>query len=137
MENKITQFLFNRVGVPKFSKFLNLASFQHKLISGNIANALTPGFKSKNINFSSEFKKLTNNGNRLVGNLTNNSHIPLGNHEAKPPLVKELKIEEDEMNSIDIDKEVPKMVQNEMLFTVGATLLQRKFEGIRKAIQSR
>ena len=137
MENKIAQFLFNRSGIPNFKKYLDLSSFRHKLIGGNIANVSTPGYKSQDIDFHSEFNRMTKNSNRLEGKVTHPSHIPTGSHEAHAPEPDEMRVEEDEMNSVDIDTEVSNLAQNELLFTVGATLLQRRFEGIRKAIQSR
>ena len=137
MENKVAQFLFNRSGIPNFKKYLDLSSFRHKLIGGNIANVSTPGFKSQDIDFHSEFNRITKNSSRLEGTLTHEAHIPTGSHEARAPEPDEAKMQEGEMNSVDIDKEVSNLAQNELLFTVGATLLQRRFEGIRKAIQSR
>ena len=137
MENKITQFIFNKVGIPNNKKYLDLASLRHKLISGNVANSSTPGYKAQDINFNEEFQKVTQNGSRLTGTTTHSNHIPTGQHEAKPPKIDAAKIKTDELNSVDIDKEISTLAQNELLFEVGATLLQRKFEGLRKAIQSR
>ena len=137
MDNKISQFLFNKVGISINKKFLDLSSFRHKLISGNIANSSTPGYKARDIKFHDEFKKMTKAGNRLSGTITHSGHIPTGNHEAKAPKVESEKIKIDEMNSVDIDKEIPNLAQNELMFTIGATLLQRKFEGLRKVINSR
>lgn len=137
MENKIAQFLFNRSGIPNFKKYLDLSSFRHKLIGGNIANVSTPGFKSQDINFHQEFNRITKNSNRLEGTVTHRTHLPTGNSEARAPRPAEETVAEDELNSVDIDKEVSNLAQNELLFTVGATLLQRRFEGIRKAIQSK
>ena len=137
MENKITNFIFNKVGIPDAKKYLNLASFRHKLISGNIANVSTPGYKARDIKFHDEFRKMTNNSSGLPGSITHASHIPTGQHEAKPPKVNSEKIKVDEMNSVDIDKEIPALAQNELFFSIGATLLQRKFEGLRKVISSR
>ena len=137
MDNKITQFIFDKVGVPKSQKYLDLASLKHKLISGNVANVSTPGYKSKNFDFHSEFKKVSGEGSSLRGVTTNPYHIPTGSHEAKPPKVHSKRVEIGEMNSVDIDKEISTLAQNELLYEVGATLLQRKFEGLRKAIQSK
>jgi flagellar basal-body rod protein FlgB len=137
MENKIAQFLFNRSGIPNFKKYLDLSSFRHKLIGGNIANVSTPGYRSQDIDFHTEFNRITKDSNRLKGTLTHSSHLPTGSHEARAPRPDEARIEEDEMNSVDIDQEVSNLAQHELLFTVGATLLQRRFEGLRKAIQSR
>lgn len=137
MENKITQFIFDKVGIPKSQKYLDLASLKHKLVAGNVANVATPGYKAKNFDFHSEFKKVSGGGSSLRGVTTNPNHIPTGHHEAKPPKVQAERVQIGEMNSVDIDKEISNLAQNELLFEVGATLLQRKFEGLRKAIQSK
>jgi len=137
MDNRITQFLFNRSGIPNFKKFLDLSAFRQKLISGNIANASTPGYKSKDINFVEEYKRLTQKGRHIAGMITEPGHIPLGNYPQKPPKVNAVKVQEDDLNSVDIDKEVPRMAQNEILYSVGATLLKQKFETLKKVIRSK
>ena len=137
MENKITQFIFNKVGIPQSKKYLDLASLRHKLISGNVANSSTPGYKAKDINFDSEYQKATNSSSRLRGVTTQANHIPTGQHEAKAPKIHAEKTSINELNSVDIDKEISNLAQNELRFEIGATLLQRKFEGLRKAIQSK
>lgn len=137
MDNKIAQFIFNKVGIPKNAKYLDLASLRHKLISGNIANSVTPGYKSQDINFYKEFKKVTGNSEHLKGVTTHTNHIPTGQHQNKPPKINAEKVQNDELNSVDIDKEISTLAQNELMYEVGATLLQRKFEGLRKAIQSK
>ncbi len=137
MDNKIAQFLFDGTGVPRNQKFLNLASFRHKLISGNIANASTPGYRTKEIDFPSEYKRLTNQGDHVIGTMTNANHLPTGNNPDKPPQVDQEKVKVDELNSVDIDREIPNLAQNELMFTVGAKLLQQKFDAIKKAITSK
>ncbi len=137
MENKITQFIFDKVGVPKSQKYLDLASLKHKLVSGNVANISTPGYRAKSFDFHKEFQKVSGGGSSLRGVTTNANHIPTGSHEAKAPKLDAKRVEIGEMNSVDIDKEIAGLAQNELLYEVGATLLQRKFEGLRKAIQSK
>jgi flagellar basal-body rod protein FlgB len=137
MSNKIAQFLFDGTGVPKNQKYLDLASFRHKLISGNIANASTPGYRAKEINFESEYRRLTNQSDHVVGMTTDPNHLPIGNTPNRPPKVEQERVKVDEMNSVDIDKEIPALAKNELTFTVGAKLLQLKFDGIKKAITSK
>ena len=137
MENKLTNFLFDGVGVPTYQKFLDLASIRHKLISGNVANISTPGYKARDIDFDSEFERATKSGSNLAGTITNKAHIPTGNHEARAPKPIVSRIKDGDMNSVDIDKEISNLAQNELRYTVGATMLQRKFEGLRKVIQSK
>ena len=136
MENKIAQFIFDRTGVPNFKKFLDLSSFRHKLIGGNVANSSTPGYKAQQIEFHEEFNRLTKDGSKLAGSITHPAHIPTGSHEMRPPDPEELKVGDDELNSVDIDKEILTLAQNELMFTIGARLLQMKFDGIKKAISS-
>jgi flagellar basal-body rod protein FlgB len=137
VENKLTQYIFDKMGVPTFRKYLDLSAYRHKLVSGNVANASTPGYRAKDIDFEQEFQSATGKTNHLEGVTTQSGHIPLGSHPQKAPKVAQDKVQEGEMNSVDIDREVSNMTQNELLYTIGAKLLQRRFEGLRTAITSK
>jgi len=137
IENKLTQFIFTKMGVPTMGKYLDLAAFRHKLVSSNVANVSTPGYRSKDIDFEQEFQKATGKTNHLEGVTTDPGHIPLGAHKGRPPKVNQVQLKDGEMNSVDIDKEVSNMTQNELLYTIGAKMLQRRFEGIKTAITSK
>lgn len=134
MSNKIADFMFSSTGVEKMGKYLDVASFRQKLIAGNISNVATPGYSSQDIDFQSEFKRAAGNGSGLVGFVTHHNHIPLGDHVAADPEIMEMRVSDGELNSVDPDKEVSNLAQNELLFTIGAKLLKRKFDGLRKAI---
>ncbi len=137
MENKIADFMFQRIGVPRFEKFLNLATFRHKLISGNIANITTPGYRGRDIDFHAELERLSGSGNHLAGKLTHAGHISIGQHRGSSPDVVKARVAEGELNAVDIDHEIASMAQNELQFTIGAKLLKGKLDGLRKAITSR
>ena len=137
MENKLANFMFEGVGVPQFKKYLDLASLRHKLISGNVANASTPGYRASDIDFQEEFARATARTNHVSGVTTDSNHIALGQHRDRAPDVDEVKIKEGDMNSVNIDEEISEMAQNELLFSVGARLLQKKFDGLRKVITSK
>jgi flagellar basal-body rod protein FlgB len=137
MDNKLSTFMFQRMGVPRFEKYLNLSSFRQKLIGGNIANVSTPGFKSQDINFQQEYERATGDASRLSGTTTHAGHIPLGQHESRPPDIEQAGMAEGEMNSVDIDAQVSNLAQNELRYTIAARLLQLKFSGIKKAITSK
>ncbi|HOP06931.1 MAG TPA: flagellar basal body rod protein FlgB [candidate division Zixibacteria bacterium] len=136
MADKIADFMFQKSGVSNLGKFMDVASFRHKLISGNIANASTPGYQSKDINFFEEFRRVTESSDELSGTMTHENHIPLGNHASKAPEVNEAKVTDGEMNSVDADKEISGLAQNELIYTVGARLLKDKFDSLRKAIET-
>jgi len=129
--------MFDRIGVPKFEKYLDLASFRHKLTGGNIANVSTPGYQSRAIDFNKEFARLTGESDMLAGVRTNSAHLPLGFHSERPPEPDEAKVADGDLNSVDIDKEISTLAQNELLFTVAARLIKHKFDGLRKVISSK
>jgi flagellar basal-body rod protein FlgB len=133
----LSKIIFDKIGVPTFRKYLSLGSFRHKLISGNMANIATPGFKAEDIKFQDEFSRLTKQTNHVAGAVTDPNHIPLGQHEQKAPHIDKTKIEDGEVNSVDIDREASNLAQNELLYTIGAQLLQKKFQGLRTAITSK
>ena len=81
MSNILTTFLFNKVGLPKAKAYLDLTAFRHKLISGNVANAATPGYRARDIDFKQEFARLTGASHHLSGMTTEPGHIPLGAHQ--------------------------------------------------------
>lgn len=137
MDNKLTNFLFQSSGVPRYGRYLDLSSLRHKLVSSNVANVSTPGYKAEDINFEEELAKSSGQTQRLAGVLTHANHIPLGQHPDKLPTVERAKIGANDLNSVDIDREVPKMAQNELEYTVAAKLLQKKFEGLHKVITSK
>lgn len=137
MPNKIAQFVFAKVGIPKFENFLNLAAARHKLLAGNIANVVTPGYQSKDIDFKAELVKAAGETSHLAGRTTHPNHIPTGRHKNSPPKVHSEKVQTGELNSVDIEKEISAMSRNELLYSVGAILIQKKFDGLRNAITSK
>ena len=137
MDTKLTNFLFQATGVNRYRRFLDLASLRHKLISGNVANISTPGFQAQDIDFKAELAKSVQRTGNLAGATTHAGHIPLGQHPERLPEIKHTRVARGDLNSVDIDLEVPKMAQNELEFTIGARLVQKKFDGLRKAIVSK
>ena len=137
MENKITTYLFDKVGVGNVQRFLNLAGLRQKLISGNVANVSTPGYESKDFDFDGELKSITSKSTHLNGVTTHSTHMSLGRHADRAPRIESEKTTAGEINSVDIDKEVPKLAKNELMYTIGARILRNKFDGLRKVITSK
>jgi len=137
MSNKLTTFIFDRANVPRFEKFLDVASVRHRLVSSNVSNVSTPGYRAGHINFKAELAKQTGNSSHLAGATTHPTHIPLGQHKNRPPKVEREAVAAGDLNSVDIDREVSDMAQNELLYSIGARLLERKFKGLKNAITSK
>lgn len=134
--NGIAALMFEKTGMERLGKYLDVASVRHKLIARNIANVSTPGFKSADIDFQKEFRRASGNGDFLAGSRTHANHISFGGDPAADPQINEQRVASGDLNSVDAEKEISNLAQNELVYTVGAKLLKRKVEGIRKAITS-
>lgn len=137
MDSKLASFLFQATGVDRARRFLDLASLRHKLISSNVANVTTPGYQARDIDFKKELARLAQSSSNLAGVTTHRNHVPLGQHPGRVPKVERTRVSGRDLNSIDIDREIPKMAQNELQYTIAARLLKNKFDGLRKAITSK
>jgi flagellar basal-body rod protein FlgB len=137
MDNVIKTAIWDKTGVNKFGKLLDLAAYRHKLISGNIANSTTPDYASKDIDFKDEVQKALGSGSTLTMKATHTKHIG-GSGPNREIKIIEHKAESDEdLNGVDIDTEMTNLSINQMRYTIGARMLQKKMDGLRKAIKGR
>jgi flagellar basal-body rod protein FlgB len=97
-------------------RYMNLLSARQKLVSSNIANADTPGYKTKDIDFEFEFQSLVKGQNPLPTNV--------GGLATKP-----------DGNNVDLDRESRLLAENTMRFNLASTLVRGRFQGIRSAIE--
>lgn len=138
MNNILKTAVFDKVGIPKLKSFLDLTSLKHKLTAGNIANVATPGYKSRHINFQLELRKAGEGKSGLTGMMTNSKHLELGH--AKGNSFEVIKSKEPLINgtsNVNIDKEIASMAMNQLNFSIGARMMQNKFNSLRKAISGR
>lgn len=136
MSDIIQNTVFAKSGVPMLEKYLELASVKHKLISGNIANISTPGYKSKDIDFHGELKKAIGQKSGLKMTATHPNHIQPGqSSNDNPKIITDDSSESNGINNVNIDKEMAGLAQNQITYGLGARMLSLKFQGLKKAIQ--
>lgn len=89
---------------------------RQKLVASNIANADTPGYRTKDIDFQFEFMSLT--------------------EEEKPRIVEvpALKVKNDG-NDVNLDREARLLAENSMRFNFASNMLRSQIRAIRSAIQ--
>jgi len=95
---------------------MTLVSERQTLVASNIANADTPGYKTKDIDFQSEFQN-------ALG-----SFSPLA--EEVPGLT--LK---NDGNNVDLDREARLLADNALHFSVASNLLHSELKRVRMAIE--
>jgi len=113
---------------------------RQKAIANNVANVNTPGYKRIEVSFEGELQKALD-PNRLQGARTDAGHMEIG----KPNLLslhpKAYRPEDPtlagQINNVDIDMEMAKLAENQILFSAGVKFLQDRVSTIRSAIQGR
>jgi flagellar basal-body rod protein FlgB len=96
--------------------YLTLVSERQRLVTSNIANADTPGFKTKDIDFEAELQ------NALKG-------MPSAPREVSGLITK------NDGNNVDLDREARLLSENALRFTVASNLLHSRLKLLRTAIQ--
>ena len=95
---------------------MDLISARQKLVASNIANSDTPGYKTRDIDFQSEYQSAID------------SHAP------QTTEVLGLKTKNDG-NNVSIDREARLLSENALRFNLAAQLLKGQLKDIRTAIQ--
>jgi flagellar basal-body rod protein FlgB len=136
MSDIIQNTIFAKSGVPMLEKFLELSAVKHKLVSGNLANVSTPGYKSKDIDFHGELKKAIGQKSGLKMATTHPNHMQPGQVSGDgPKIITDNSSESNGINNVNVDKEMADLAQNQITYALGARMLSLKFQGLKKAIK--
>ena len=130
--------LFDNSSFISVHKALDAAALRQQVISNNIANATTPGFKKSTVKFE---EYLTNAiGSRGISGIrTDSRHIPIGtstdfqNVQARVILHQDTKINNNE-NNVDIVAENANLAKNQILYDALAQNMNGKFSKIKTII---
>jgi flagellar basal-body rod protein FlgB len=115
---------------------LNLRLANQNVISGNIANADTPGYKAKKVEFESALRDALGVGDQLPAAKTNIKHI---NHQAsgavEPAIYEDPNgVESLDGNTVDRAAEMSMMAENQILYDAATEMLKKKLGMLKYAI---
>ncbi len=123
----------------KLFEQLNFRGERQKVISSNIANINTPGYKTKELVFEDELKNsITNNSLQMTA--TNSRHMPnvnssLANSNPKLMEVENLE-EQNDGNNVNIDTQMGEMSKNKVLFDAIQSSIKRDSKLFRSVVES-
>ncbi|HMK55596.1 MAG TPA: flagellar basal body rod protein FlgB [Dissulfurispiraceae bacterium] len=89
---------------------MDIASFRQKVLTSNIANADTPGYRAKDISFQTEL-------DRALGGARGNYQV----FETMPTMINR------DGNTVSIDSEMTKVAENHLIYSSAAQILAMKF----------
>jgi flagellar basal-body rod protein FlgB len=115
---------------------LDTAGLRHEVISNNIANINTPGFKRSSVLFSDELSKASGKG--LEAKLLHPKHIPFGGkrNETQPKVVIENDtIYRNDLNNVDLNQEMADLEKNTLYYNAIAGRMGSGFRLLNSVIQ--
>ena len=139
----ISELLYNRSVIGDIQKSLDTYSMRQKVISNNIANAMTPGYQAMKVSFEDEYRATLYPPADTKSNLntTHEKHIiPTSDHKTFKDVFprvdyKESPMNDTGLNNVDIDKEMADMAENSLRYEMSTKLLTRRLNGVRNAIR--
>jgi flagellar basal-body rod protein FlgB len=97
-------------------QYMNLVSARQKLVASNIANADTPGYQTKDVDFEKELQS------QMSG--------------AKPNVIEVSGLKnKNDGNNVDVDREARLLAENALRFSVASQLAHSEISTIRTAIE--
>jgi flagellar basal-body rod protein FlgB len=119
------------------SKVLDFRAIRQSVIAGNLANAETPGYIQKEIPFEKELQKAFDNKSIKLatsepGHISGSDAV-MENSYNPYKLIREY----GKPNELNIDTEMAKMSQNNLLYEASTNLLSKKFALLKAVIESR
>jgi len=132
--------IFNSSDIPLLTKSLDAGMLRNKAIANNIANVSTPGYKRLEVSFEDELRKALDHG-KLKGTRTDEKHLDIGKLDISS-LSPKIKKPNDPtlpsgVNNVDIDAEMSKLAENQILYNFSAKFLSGKFKKLNAAIQAK
>ncbi len=110
--------------------FIRLTLKRHGVIASNIANVETPGYRARDLRFRVQLED-----EMLKLKVTDPKHI----RPAEINTSALVEVAEDrawkDLNNVELDREVTKMVENSILFQAGINLLSSKIRMFKNALR--
>jgi len=112
--------LINSPLIGILSRALDLTALRQRLVSENIANIDTPGYKTRDFDFASELQRAISEGDDASGTVS--LRTPAGLEE-RP-----------DGNNVSVDRESLLMAQNQLQFQTSVAVLRTEFNRLQLAI---
>lgn len=119
---------------------LKLRSARQELLAANIANADTPNYKARDVDFRSAFSAALAGNSSQAMTTSNSRHLQASSSADIFP-ASALRYRGEAQSSIDgntvnVDTEMVEFSDNALRYQAALTFMQKRIEGLRAAIQS-
>ena len=122
------------------SSSLNFRQMRQEVISANIANADTPGYRSKRVDFEAALARALDVDGNMSMKTRDQRHFDVGSggfDNLKPEIFNDPNgVVSEDGNTVDRDREMALMAENKILYDASVQLLAKKLGLMKYAVQS-
>ena len=113
--------------IDMLAVMLDFRSERHKIISSNIVNLDTPDYLPKELTFREALQGVADNGKGAHLAVTNERHL-----SERSAAEAEVVVSGDK---VDIDDQMAKMAENQLMYNFSVDLMARKFRGLNAVLK--
>ncbi|GJL78107.1 MAG: flagellar basal body rod protein FlgB [Nitrospinaceae bacterium] len=133
----IDRLLFSDTVPAMMKKSLDFNSTRHLLISNNISQMDTPGYKAHDVDFKSQLREAVGSKSQLNLRTTHENHYGPGMAAVKG--ITPLPYEQDHLaksngNNVNIDYEMAKLAENQIDFNAVTQFMMKRGSTVRSAV---
>lgn len=107
----------------------NLRVDRHSLLGSNLANIETPHYRTKDLSFEQQLQAALPPKNQLPIRRTNARHLPVYDATGR------IRPQVTSGGEVDIDKQMAKLAENNLMYNAMVQLLSHKYKLIRETIE--
>lgn len=131
MERGVLVKLFSDT-IQNLESGLRYSSVKNKVIAQNLANVDTPNYKAKDVSFK---KQLEHAQHSFQAKLTNEKHIPFGRTGSEIQIKQKNEVTYNHNgNSVDLDKEMTELAENQIYYQALVERINGKFNSIKSVL---
>jgi flagellar basal-body rod protein FlgB len=134
----IKDLIFGKTILPGLKNGMDAMTQRQKAIADNTANAQTPGYRRKVVDFESKLQAAVGQPHRLNMTLTDSAHLAgkLDLSQVRPQM-READPRQDGEGSeqVVMEQEMSDLAQTQIKFEAAVKLAQARFEGLKAAIR--
>jgi len=112
--------MINTPQLVALARFLDVNAYRHSLITSNLANIDTPGYRTRDINFAAELQ-------RIQDPLSSATFTPV----SRPV---EGLIERPDANNVSLERESLLLAETQLRYRIGVELIRAEFRRLSMAI---
>ena len=122
-----------------FQRMLDCRSQRHNVVSSNLSNAETPGYKAKDVEFEGILREAISTEKTIPLVKTNSKHIDGGGQieflSAEPEVITvKTPVVSFDGNTVSVEREMARLSENSMLYQTETEILARLYSGLKFAV---